>query len=63
MSNKPEREWMTQPFTAHTDENGRINFQGFYGKYELLIPVAGQQHKTFEFHLSVDKENREKLTL
>jgi hypothetical protein len=50
-------EWLTQPFTACTDENGEITFRGFYGNYELVIPRTARQHQTFKFHLAADKEN------
>jgi GH35 family endo-1,4-beta-xylanase len=50
-------EWLTQPFTACTDENGEITFRGFYGNYELVIPRTARQHQTFKFHLAADKED------
>lgn len=56
-------EWITQPFTAQTDENGEINFSGFYGKYELSIRHPGQQHLFFDFRLAANKENTERFTL
>jgi hypothetical protein len=56
-------EWITQPFTAQTDENGEIYFSGFNGKYELSIRHPGQQHLFFDFHLAANKENTERFTL
>jgi len=56
-------EWMTQPFTAQTDENGEIAFSGFYGNYELVLPQERQQHKVFEFHLAENKDNEGSFTL
>lgn len=56
-------EWMTQSFTTQTDENGEIDFRGFYGKYEIVLPQTGQQHPSFDFHLSANKENGIKFTL
>ena len=50
-------EWLTQPFTACTDENGEIIFRGFYGNYELVIPQIARQHPTFKLHLAADREN------
>ncbi len=50
-------EWLTQPFTACTDENGEITFRGFYGNYEFVIPRTARQHQTFKFHLAADREN------
>lgn len=52
-------EWMTQSFTARTDENGEIAFQGFFGSYEVVLPGSAQQHRSYEFHLAKDKENME----
>lgn len=52
-------EWMTQSFTARTDENGEIAFQGFFGSYEAVLPGSAQQHRSYEFHLAKDKVNME----
>jgi hypothetical protein len=54
---------MTQPFTAHTDEDGRLNFSGFFGKYEIVIPQKNQRHTSFEFHLAADRQNSIQFTL
>jgi len=56
-------EWMTQPFTAYTDENGRINFSGFFGKYEIVVPQKRQKYTSFEFHLAADRQNSLQFTL
>jgi GH35 family endo-1,4-beta-xylanase len=56
-------EWMTEPFTACTDENGEITFRGFYGNYELVIPQIARQHATFTFHLAANQENSGQFTL
>jgi GH35 family endo-1,4-beta-xylanase len=50
-------EWMTQPFKAQTDQNGEINFEGFLGKYDLVLPKENQQHLLLDFHLTKDREN------
>ena len=50
-------EWMIPPFTVFTDENGEINFVGFYGKYEIAQNMPGKKHPTWEFHLSEKQEN------
>ena len=50
-------EWMTAPFTAHTDENGEIAFHGFYGGYQAVRRLAGYQHPTWDFHLAEKQEN------
>ena len=55
-------EWLTQAFTACTDENGEITFQGFYGNYELVIPRSGQ-YPVFKFHLAANKENSEEFRI
>jgi GH35 family endo-1,4-beta-xylanase len=56
-------EWMTQPFTAHTDENGQITFSGFFGKYEIIFPQENQKYNSFEFHLAADRQNSHQFTL
>jgi hypothetical protein len=49
--------WMTQPFAARTDENGRINFLGFFSQYEIVVPQENQKYTSFEFHLAEDRQN------
>ena len=50
-------EWMTRPFTARAGENGEVEFQGFYGDYEIVLPSDGRQHRSYAFHLAKNKEN------
>ncbi|HMD81226.1 MAG TPA: endo-1,4-beta-xylanase, partial [Anaerolineales bacterium] len=54
-------EWLTQPFTACTDENGEVAFRGFYGNYELVIPRVARQYRTLGFHLAVHKQDSEQF--
>jgi endo-1,4-beta-xylanase len=56
-------EWITQPFTAHTDENGQINFSGFFGKYEIVFPQENRKYASFEFHLAADRQNSHQFIL
>ncbi len=49
--------WTAVPFTARTDENGEINFRGFYGKYDVTQLLPGRKYTTWEFHLSEKQEN------
>ncbi|HAA04985.1 MAG TPA: hypothetical protein DCE18_16685 [Syntrophobacteraceae bacterium] len=50
-------EWLTQPFTASTDENGEVSFRGFFGNYDIVIPRSGLQYRSFSFHLAADEDN------
>lgn len=56
-------EWLTQPFSTHTDADGEIVFQGFFGFYELVIPRDDQKHLSFDFHLADDRENKYQFTV
>ena len=56
-------EWMTKPFTAHTDKNGQLNFSGFFGQYEIIVPQENQKYASYEFHLSADRQNSIQFTL
>jgi hypothetical protein len=49
--------WMTRPFAARTDENGRINFLGFFGQYEIVVPQEKRKYTSYEFHLAADRQN------
>jgi hypothetical protein len=55
-------EWMTQPFTTRTDEKGEISFNGFFGKYGLVLLQENRQHLSFEFH-AANKINTGTFTL
>ena len=57
LKNLIKGEWMTTPFTAHTDENGEIAFHGFYGRYEITLRLPGQRHPTRDLHLAEKQEN------
>jgi len=56
-------EWLTQPFTVSTDENGEILFNGFYGEYEIVLPKDGQRHSSFKFDLLDSKVNTGEFTV
>ncbi len=45
-------EWMTAPFRAVTDENGQVQLDGFFGKYEVTAFRPGRQHLVFPLHLA-----------
>lgn len=51
-----QRMWHTEK-TAVSDETGRIEFRGFYGKYEVEVTVDGKT-VTKEIELSSKKDNR-----
>jgi len=55
-------EWMTPPFTAVTDAAGRIEFDGFYGRYEVTLKQMGKQHVTHRLHLAEKEANAWALT-
>ncbi len=57
LKNLIKLEWMTAPFTACTDENGEINFRGFYGQYEVVQQTPEKKHQTREIHLAEKQEN------
>lgn len=46
--------------TLKTDENGRADFRGFYGDYEISVKYGGAE-KTALFSLEKDKENSVKF--
>ncbi|MBR3965649.1 MAG: hypothetical protein IKJ91_01090, partial [Clostridia bacterium] len=48
-----KREWNTC-ITAETDENGALEFSGFYGDYDITVNVEGTPEK--KCYKSFDKE-------
>lgn len=50
-------EWMTPPFTAQTDDTGKISFRGFFGQYEVIVRQPGVQHQRYCVHLSERADN------
>jgi len=50
-------EWMTPPFTAQTDDTGKISFRGFFGQYEVIVRQPGKQHQRYCVHLSERADN------
>jgi len=50
-------EWMTLPFTAQTDDTGKISFRGFFGQYEVIVRQPGKQHQRYCVHLSERADN------
>ena len=56
-------EWMTQSFTAKTDEDGRIKFSGFFGQYEIIVPQENHKYTSFEFYLAADRQNSHQFIL
>jgi endo-1,4-beta-xylanase len=45
------QEWETR-LTATTDREGRVQFRGFYGEYELLLKLPQGEVRGFTIHLS-----------
>ena len=56
-------EWMTPDFTARTDSEGSITFQGFFGQYDVVVKQSGQQFTTYSLHLSERAENTRSFTV
>jgi len=54
-----KREWNTR-LKQETDNQGKINFRGFYGKYDVKVTV-GDQTKTFEIDLLKDGQKSNRL--
>lgn len=52
-----KEEWMTQNVVAKTDEDGKIELRGFYGKYELTLKTQAGRFHTYEIHLAKDEAN------
>lgn len=52
-----KEEWMTRNVSAKTDDDGRIAFCGFYGKYEITLKTQTGRIHTFKIHLAEDEAN------
>ncbi len=48
--------------TVNSDENGRADFRGFHGDYEITVNYGGAE-KTFDFGLLKDGKNEIKITV
>ncbi|HBL73955.1 MAG: hypothetical protein A2W90_12170 [Bacteroidetes bacterium GWF2_42_66] len=55
------REWTTR-FKTEANEQGKVSFRGFYGKYEIRV-TAGDKTQKFEIDLSKEGNNENKLVL
>ena len=53
------REWTTR-LKTEANEQGKVNFKGFYGKYEVEVKVGDKTQK-FEIDLSKEGNNENKL--
>lgn len=53
------REWTTR-FKTEANEQGKVNFRGFYGKYEIRV-TAGDKTQKFEIDLSKEGNSEIKL--
>ena len=52
-----KNEWMTST-SGRTDEDGSIDFRGFYGRYKIVLKAKEGTIHTFEIHLDKGEENR-----
>lgn len=50
-------EWMTRNVSAQTDNNGAVEFRGFYGKYEITLKTQEGKLHTFNIHLAENEAN------
>jgi endo-1,4-beta-xylanase len=53
-----KKEWKTSSFRTKTNHDGKLEFVGFFGQYELLIQQESQKSKAFKFHLAENEENQ-----
>ena len=44
-------------YHGKTNDNGKIRFRGFYGKYEVTLKTQEGRFHTFEIHLAEDEAN------
>ena len=58
-----KEEWMNPEMILLTDNNGDIEFRGFYGTYKVTLTPENQQHQTFMIHLSGREANRWKFNI
>jgi len=57
LHNLIKEEWMTKNLSLKTDNNGRINFRGFYGFYKFSITKPDGNLINVEKHLSEKTDN------
>jgi len=50
-------EWTTPLIRTQTDGQGRIEFTGFFGKYELAVQRTGKKTEICKIHLAQNEEN------
>jgi len=53
-----KEDWMTKNRTLPTDKDGRVNFRGFYGKYQIKITKPDGSPQLFDVHLAEKANNR-----
>jgi len=56
------QEWQTH-LTARTDQEGRLQFRGFYGEYEILLKSPEGKLRGFTIHLSKKNGQDNRFTL
>lgn len=52
-----KEEWMTPPLKLRTNQEGWLEFEGFFGQYELHLPKENHKTEVFTFHLAMNEAN------
>ena len=52
-----KEDWMTKNLVQASDKNGRVNFRGFYGKYQVKFTLPDGSIKVFDTHLAEKANN------
>jgi endo-1,4-beta-xylanase len=58
-----KEEWMTRGLTLETDINGKIEFRGFFGSYQVEVTGPDNSKKIFRIHLKENGSNWWQFTL
>jgi endo-1,4-beta-xylanase len=56
-------EWLTPPQTLVTNTDGRVEFCGYHGEYEITVASPGIASRTFGLALSPDEANLRTFTI
>jgi len=56
-------DWMTKSLELVADKNGRVNFRGFYGEYDIVVTKPDGSKQTIRKHLQEKATNQWKVEL
>jgi endo-1,4-beta-xylanase len=56
-----KEDWMTKNLQLETDKNGQIDFNGFFGKYQVILTNAKGKISTKEIHIKEGASNQFEL--